>query len=103
MQTDIDMGHRLKQNLRLRSAYRDNSYNTWNVNNAGYLNNNNAYNSYRCAPDCVNKENKRLRATRLSQNLTQGAEIPVRKDEQHRGDVDSSKNLNTINAAEIYG
>ena len=27
--------------------------NAWNVNNAGYHNNNNANNSYRAQPDCV--------------------------------------------------
>jgi len=41
------------QNVRLRSANRGNANNTWNVNASGYLNNNNAWNSNRCAPDCV--------------------------------------------------
>ena len=41
------------QNVRLRSANRNNANNTWNVNNSGNVNNNNAYNTNRCAPDCV--------------------------------------------------
>ena len=38
------------QNVRLRSANRNNSYNTWNVNTSGNVNNNNANNANRCAP-----------------------------------------------------
>ena len=38
--------------VRLRSANRNNSYNTWNVNPSGNVNNNNARNSFRSAPDC---------------------------------------------------
>lgn len=41
------------QNVRLRSANRDNACNTWNVNSSGNVNNNNAVNALRCAPDCV--------------------------------------------------
>lgn len=41
------------QNVRLRSANRGNSYNTWYVNAGGNVNNNNAINANRCAPDCV--------------------------------------------------
>ena len=40
-------------NVRLRSANRSNTNNVWNVNTAGYLNNNNANNAYRAQPDCV--------------------------------------------------
>lgn len=40
-------------NVRLRSANRGNSNNVWNVNTAGYLNNNNANNAYRALPDRV--------------------------------------------------
>ena len=40
-------------NVRLRSANRGNSNNVWNVNTAGYLNNNNASNSYAAVPDCA--------------------------------------------------
>lgn len=38
-------------NCRLRSANRGNSNNVWNVNTAGYLNNNNANNAYAALPD----------------------------------------------------
>ncbi len=41
------------QNVRLRSANRGNANNTWNVSASGFINNNNAYNGNRCAPDCV--------------------------------------------------
>ena len=41
------------QNVRLRSANRGNSYNTWNVNTSGNVNNNNASNANRFSPDCV--------------------------------------------------
>lgn len=40
-------------NCWLRSANRGNSNNEWNVNSAGYLNNNNANNNLRGLPDCV--------------------------------------------------
>ena len=40
-------------NVRLRSANRGNSNNVWNVNSGGYLNNNNANNSYAALPDCA--------------------------------------------------
>ena len=40
-------------NVRLRSANRGNSNNTWYVNSGGYLNNNNANNSYAALPDCA--------------------------------------------------
>ena len=40
-------------NVRLRSANRGNSNNAWNVNSSGYLNNNNANNSYAALPDCA--------------------------------------------------
>lgn len=40
-------------NVRLRSANRGNSNNAWNVNASGYLNNNNANNSYAAVPDCA--------------------------------------------------
>lgn len=39
--------------MRLRSANRGNSNNTWYVNSDGNVNNNNAINANRCAPDCV--------------------------------------------------
>lgn len=41
------------QNVRLRSANRGNANNAWYVNASGNVNNNNANNAYRCAPDCV--------------------------------------------------
>ena len=41
------------QNVRLRSANRGNSNNTWYVNSDGNVNNNNANWANRCAPDCV--------------------------------------------------
>jgi hypothetical protein len=37
---------------RLRSANRGNANNTWIVYATGAINNNNAVNSNRCAPDC---------------------------------------------------
>lgn len=40
-------------NVWLRSANRSNSYNAGIVNTDGNVNNNNAYNGNRCAPDCV--------------------------------------------------
>lgn len=44
------------QNCRLRSANRGNSYNDWNVNGStGAVNNNNAINANRCAPDCYSR------------------------------------------------
>lgn len=46
--------------MRLRSANRGNGYNTWNVNAAGGVNNNNAPNSNRFAPDCVFKTDNSL-------------------------------------------
>lgn len=42
------------QYMRLRSPYRGNSYNAWNADPTGNLNNNNANNTYVCSPDCVN-------------------------------------------------
>ena len=49
-----DVGYCAAVNCRLRSANRSNGNNVWNVNTAGYLNNNNnANNAYRCQPDCV--------------------------------------------------
>lgn len=57
------MGCRLKaQNVRLRSANRGNGNNTWNVNTSGNVNNNNANNAHRCAPDCV-RHNRHTAAT----------------------------------------
>lgn len=47
----MDVGYCAAVNCRLRSANRGNSNNVWNVNTAGYLNNNNASNSYRSQPD----------------------------------------------------
>ncbi len=41
------------QNCRLRSCNRSNSNNVWNCNTSGQLNNNNANNAYRAAPDCA--------------------------------------------------
>ena len=41
------------QYVRLRSANRGNANNTWNVNSAGYVNNNNASNANRFSPDCA--------------------------------------------------
>lgn len=41
------------QNVRLRSANRGNSNNTWYVNSDGNVNNNNANWANRCAPACV--------------------------------------------------
>lgn len=46
------------QNVRLRSANRGNTNNTWNVNSSGNVNNNNAWNSNRVAPDCVGSKSK---------------------------------------------
>lgn len=43
----------IRQNVRLRSANRSNANNVWNVNASGNVNNNNANNAYRFAPDCV--------------------------------------------------
>ena len=45
--------HTSPQYVRLRSANRGNSYNTWYVKSSGNVNNNNAINANRCAPDCV--------------------------------------------------
>nr|DAG46403.1 MAG TPA: protein of unknown function DUF1936 [Caudoviricetes sp.] len=45
----------------MRSANRGNGYNTWNVNTSGNVNNNNAYNAWRCAPDCV-KQSRHIAA-----------------------------------------
>ena len=45
--------HTSPQNVRLRSANRGNSNNTWYVNSDGNVNNNNANWANRCAPDCV--------------------------------------------------
>ena len=39
------------QNSFLRSSNRGNANNVWNRNTSGYINNNNANNSNRCAPD----------------------------------------------------
>lgn len=39
--------------VRLRSAYRGNSYGVWGCLTTGYLYNGNAYNSSRCAPACT--------------------------------------------------
>nr|DAE91798.1 MAG TPA: protein of unknown function DUF1936 [Caudoviricetes sp.] len=44
----------------MRSANRGNGYNTWNVNTSGNVNNN-AYNAWRCAPDCV-KQSRHIAA-----------------------------------------
>ena len=64
--------------MRLRSANRGNANNTWNVNSTGYLNNNNAYNSNRCAPDCVSQGTDGLSAGQLlPDTYTQGAEFPA--------------------------
>ena len=46
------------QNVWMRSANRGNSRNVWNVNSSGNVNNNNAYNGNRCAPDCVDEGRK---------------------------------------------
>ena len=51
-------------NVRLRSANRSNTNNVWNVNTAGYLNNNNANNAYRAQPDCATE----LRAAKPSRS-----------------------------------
>lgn len=45
--------HTSAQNVRLRSANRDNANNTWNVNSSGNVNNNNASNANRFSPDCI--------------------------------------------------
>lgn len=51
--TNSQEGVGCAQNIRLRSANRNNANNTWNVNSTGNVNNNNATNSNRFAPDCV--------------------------------------------------
>lgn len=75
------------QNVRLRSANRGNSYNTWNVNTSGNVNNNNASNANRFSPDCITPRNH----TADSQNqrifmMVQGAECPADKAKQYEGD-----------------
>lgn len=66
------------QNVRLRSANRGNSYNTWNVNASGNVNNNNASNANRFSPDCV-AYHKHMAASqkRCFTMTTQGAECPA--------------------------
>ncbi len=41
------------QNVRLRSAYRGNAYNTWYVNSSGYVNHYGASHAFRFSPVCV--------------------------------------------------
>ena len=45
--------HNSALTVRLRSAYRGNTFNTWSVSSSGYLNHNSAWTSYRVAPACV--------------------------------------------------
>lgn len=48
-------------NVRCRSCNRGNANNEWNCNSSGYLNNNNANNSYAALPDCAeSKPDKRV-------------------------------------------
>lgn len=63
------------QNVRLRSANRNNANNTWNVNASGYVNNNNAINANRFSPDCaVYERHMAASQKRCFFFMTQGAE-----------------------------
>ena len=76
------------QNVRLRSANRGNSYNTWNVNTSGNVNNNNTNNANRFSPDCV-AYRKRMAASqkRCFTMTTQGAECPAERLNNAKGMV----------------
>lgn len=59
----------------MRSANRGNSYNAWYVNSTGNVNNNNANNGYRCAPDWVSQTaRKPLHSEAARTGDMQGAE-----------------------------
>ena len=64
----MGVGYGAAVNVRLRSANRSNTNNVWNVNSAGYLNNNNnANNAYRAQPDCASHVcRKSLRIARMA-------------------------------------
>ena len=66
------------QNVRLRSANRGNSYNTWYVNTSGNVNNNNASNANRFSPDCVALQSHTAASSKQRIPMsTQGAECPA--------------------------
>jgi len=74
--------------VRLRSANRNNSYNTWNVNTTGNINENNANNANRFAPVCLYCRTKRLLCKGgAPKYIIQRAEIPARVGEQYYGDA----------------
>lgn len=53
-----DEGLKVAQNVFERSANRSNGYNVANVNASGNVNNNNARNGNRCAPDYVTRRDE---------------------------------------------
>lgn len=53
-----DEGLKVAQNVFERSANRSNGYNVAYVNSSGNVNNNNARNGNRCAPDYVTRRDK---------------------------------------------
>jgi hypothetical protein len=82
------------QNVRLRSANRGNSYNTWNVNTSGNANNNNANNSYRCAPDCESEGTYGCSTGAVLPSVNHHKESVSRHyDEQHYNDAASPAGL----------
>jgi hypothetical protein len=68
--------------VRLRSANRGNGYNAWNVNPSGNVNNNNAVNANRCAPDRVIEVSggNSLAIGRVPHEITQGAGVHAAQD-----------------------
>ena len=66
--------------MRLRSANRGNANNVWNVNSTGYVNNNNAYNANRSAPDYTDEPDTRALHSRAAPAVSmQGADSPAER------------------------
>lgn len=89
--------------MRLRSANRNNSYNTWNQNSTGNINNNNANNANRFAPVCVLKGHKGFSAGEALPNTAQRAVTLARKGEQYYGDTSNFfMNLGVIHTMDNF-
>jgi hypothetical protein len=85
----------------MRSANRGNSYNTWYVNSSGNVNNNNANNSMRCAPDCVIQLVTRQPCKSCALYLNaQGAEYPAARLNNAEA-IQTACELRVIHVAEL--
>ena len=91
------------RNVRLRSANRGNGNNAFNVNSSGNVNNWNAINANRCAPDwTAARPQKPLHSRGRAKTAVQGAECHVcpLADEQYQPDVATLRGVDRYHPAD---